>query len=85
MIGKWSTNNAMVPKSYEDFLTLNHFWAEQCCEVSGVEVSSDRPPWTLTLWGDYLGAVDESSPILHSPFGHNRPNEFRSEQKIHEN
>ena len=29
MIGKWSTNNAMVPKSYEDFLTLTHFWAEQ--------------------------------------------------------
>ena len=30
MIGKWSTNNAMVPKSYEDFLTLTYFWAEQC-------------------------------------------------------
>ena len=33
MIGKWSTNNAMVPKSYEDFLTLNLYcWQNSVCK-----------------------------------------------------
>ena len=30
MIGKWSTNNAMVPESFEDFLSPPAIPAEQC-------------------------------------------------------
>ena len=29
MIGKWSTKNAMVMESCEDFVSLFEFWAEQ--------------------------------------------------------
>ena len=35
MIGKWSTNNAMVPKSYEDFLTLNLYCGQNSVESVG--------------------------------------------------
>ena len=41
MIGKWSTKNAMVMESCEDFVTLFEFWAEQCVCVRGAPCSRD--------------------------------------------
>ena len=61
MIGKWSTNNAMVPKSYEDFLTLNLYCgqnSEQRC-VPGRRSSRPRSPGqssaSMTTWARSVG------------------------------